>query len=324
MKTVFSGIQPSGLVHLGNLLGAINNWVKLSNEESKNYFCIVDLHSLTALPDKTSLKTSIRDTLKVLMASGINMKNSVIYLQSDLKEHAYLSWVLSNFCQVGELQRMTQFKEKSNSFGTHSGLLTYPILMAADILIHKANEVPVGDDQTQHLELTRNIAERFNNNYGDIFPIPEKTSGKHGARLMSLRHPENKRSKSSDDINGTIYFNDSKDSIIKKFKSSVTDSQNEIKYDLESKLGISNLIEIYSAINGNEIKETEKQFQDFRYGDFKLAVAETVINYLEPIAERFEEISDSEVDSALENNLKLARESAELTILEIETALGID
>ena len=251
MKTVFSGIQPSGLVHLGNLLGAINNWVKLSNEESKNYFCIVDLHSLTALPDKTSLKTSIRDTLKVLMASGINMKNSVIYVQSDLKEHAYLSWVLSNFCQVGELQRMTQFKEKSNSFGTHSGLLTYPILMAADILIHKANEVPVGDDQTQHLELTRNIAERFNNNYGDIFPIPEKTSGKHGARLMSLRHPENKMSKSSDDINGTIYFNDSKDSIIKKFKSSVTDSQNEIKYDLESKLGISNLIEIYSAINAS-------------------------------------------------------------------------
>ena len=310
MKTVFSGIQPSGLVHLGNLLGAINNWVKLSNDESKNYFCIVDLHSLTAMPDKTSLKTSIRDTLKVLMASGINMKNSVIYVQSDLKEHAYLSWILSNFCQVGELQRMTQFKEKSNSFGTHSGLLTYPILMAADILIHKANEVPVGDDQTQHLELTRNIADRFNNNYGDIFPIPEKTSGKSGARLMSLRHPENKMSKSSDDINGTIYFNDSKDSIIKKFKSSVTDSQNEIKYDLESKPGISNLIEIYSAINATELKETEKQFQDFRYGDFKLAVAETVINYLEPIAEKFEEISDSEVDSAVENNLKLAKVSA--------------
>ena len=161
MKTVFSGIQPSGLVHLGNLLGAINNWVKLSNENSKNYFCIVDLHSLTGLPSKNDLKRSINDTLKVLVASGINTKTSVIYTQSNLQEHAYLSWILSNFCQVGELQRMTQFKEKASSFGTHSGLLTYPILMASDILIHKANEVPVGDDQTQHLELTRNIAERF-------------------------------------------------------------------------------------------------------------------------------------------------------------------
>src|SRR6056300_2063362 len=259
MKTVFSGIQPSGLVHLGNLLGAINNWVKLSNDESKNYFCIVDLHSLTAMPDKTSLKTSIRDTLKVLMASGINMKNSVIYVQSDLKEHAYLSWILSNFCQVGELQRMTQFKEKSNSFGTHSGLLTYPILMAADILIHKANEVPVGDDQTQHLELTRNIAERFNNNYGEVFPLPEKSSGKSGTRLMSLRHPENKMSKSSDDINGTIYFDDSKDIIMKKFKTSVTDSGNSITYDEKEKKGISNLIDIYASINNISLEEVKKK-----------------------------------------------------------------
>ena len=249
MKTVFSGIQPSGLVHLGNLLGAINNWVKLSNENSKNYFCIVDLHSLTGLPSKNDLKRSINDTLKVLVASGINTKTSVIYTQSNLQEHAYLSWILSNFCQVGELQRMTQFKEKASSFGTHSGLLTYPILMASDILIHKANEVPVGDDQTQHLELTRNIAERFNTNYGEIFPIPEKTSGKSGARLMSLRHPENKMSKSSDDINGTIYFNDEKDNILKKFKSSVTDSENIVRYDPKNKPGISNLIEIYAAVN---------------------------------------------------------------------------
>ena len=262
MKTVFSGIQPSGLVHLGNLLGAINNWAKLSNEDSKNYFCIVDLHSLTAMPDKSDLKASIRDTLKVLLSSGINLEKSVIYIQSNLKEHAYLSWILSNFCQVGELQRMTQFKEKASSFGTHSGLLTYPILMAADILIHKANEVPVGDDQTQHLELTRNIAERFNNNYGEIFPIPEKTIGKYGARLMSLRHPENKMSKSSDDINGTIYFNDTKDTIMKKFKSSVTDSSNSITYDVKSKPGISNLIEIYSTINNLEIEETENNFND--------------------------------------------------------------
>ena len=323
MKTVFSGIQPSGLVHLGNLLGAINNWVKLSNENSKNYFCIVDLHSLTGLPNKNDLKKSINDTLKVLVASGINTKTSVIYTQSNLQEHAYLSWILSNFCQVGELQRMTQFKEKASSFGTHSGLLTYPILMASDILIHKANEVPVGDDQTQHLELTRNIAERFNTNYGEIFPIPEKTSGKSGARLMSLRHPENKMSKSSDDINGTIYFNDEKDNILKKFKSSVTDSENIVKYDPKNKPGISNLIEIYAAVNDKEISETEKEFENSQYGEFKIAVAETVIDYLDPIKKNFDDLTSDNLDDIVVSNLKSAKDSAQKTIIEVEEALGI-
>ena len=323
MKTVFSGIQPSGLVHLGNLLGAINNWVKLSNENSKNYFCIVDLHSLTALPNKNDLKKSINDTLKVLVASGINTKTSVIYTQSNLQEHAYLSWILSNFCQVGELQRMTQFKEKASSFGTHSGLLTYPILMASDILIHKANEVPVGDDQTQHLELTRNIAERFNTNYGEIFPIPEKTSGKSGARLMSLRHPENKMSKSSDDINGTIYFNDEKDNILKKFKSSVTDSENIVRYDPKNKPGISNLIEIYAAVNDKEISETEKEFENSQYGEFKIAVAETVIDYLDPIKKNFDDLTSDNLEDIVVSNLKSAKDSAQKTIIEVEEALGI-
>ncbi len=323
MKTVFSGIQPSGLVHLGNLLGAINNWVKLSNENSKNYFCIVDLHSLTGLPNKNDLKKSINDTLKVLVASGINTKTSVIYTQSNLQEHAYLSWILSNFCQVGELQRMTQFKEKSSSFGTHSGLLTYPILMASDILIHKANEVPVGDDQTQHLELTRNIAERFNTNYGEIFPIPEKTSGKSGARLMSLRHPENKMSKSSDDISGTIYFNDEKDNILKKFKSSVTDSENIVRYDPKNKPGISNLIEIYAAVNDKEISDTEKEFENSQYGEFKIAVAETVIDYLDPIKKNFDDLTSDNLEDIVVSNLKSAKDSARKTIIEVEEALGI-
>ena len=219
---------------------------------------------------------------------------------------------------------MTQFKEKASSFGTHSGLLTYPILMAADILIHKANEVPVGDDQTQHLELTRNIAERFNNNYGEIFPIPEKTSGKYGARLMSLRHPENKMSKSSDDINGTIYFNDTKDTIMKKFKSSVTDSSNSITYDVKSKPGISNLIEIYSTINNLEIEETENKFNDYPYGEFKIAVAESTISYLEPINEKFNNLGDKEVDKIITNNLEIAKDSAENTISEVKDALGIN
>lgn len=323
MKTVFSGIQPSGLVHLGNLLGAINNWVKLSNENSKNYFCIVDLHSLTGLPNKNDLKKSINDTLKVLVASGINTKTSVIYTQSSLQEHAYLSWILSNFCQVGELQRMTQFKEKASSFGTHSGLLTYPILMASDILIHKANEVPVGDDQTQHLELTRNIAERFNSNYGEIFPIPEKTSGRLGARLMSLRHPQNKMSKSSDDINGTVYFNDEKDNILKKFKSSVTDSENIVRYDPKNKPGISNLIEIYAAVNDKEISDTEKEFENSQYGEFKIAVAETVIDYLDPIKKNFHDLTSDNLEDIVVSNLKSAKNSAQKTIIEVEEALGI-
>jgi tryptophanyl-tRNA synthetase len=218
---------------------------------------------------------------------------------------------------------MTQFKEKASSFGTHSGLLTYPILMASDILIHKANEVPVGDDQTQHLELTRNIAERFNTNYGEIFPIPEKTSGKSGARLMSLRHPENKMSKSSDDVNGTIYFNDSKDSIVKKFKSSVTDSENIIKYDQIKKPGISNLIEIYASVNDIEISDTEKEFQNAQYGEFKIAVAETVVDYLSPIRKRFDELTSEDINDIVEKNVNLAKDSAQETITEVEDALGI-
>ena len=218
---------------------------------------------------------------------------------------------------------MTQFKEKASSFGTHSGLLPYPILMASDILIHKANEVPVGDDQTQHLELTRNIAERFNTNYGEIFPIPEKTSGKSGARLMSLRHPENKMSKSSDDINGTIYFNDEKDNILKKFKSSVTDSENIVRYDPKNKPGISNLIEIYAAVNDKEISDTEKEFENSQYGEFKIAVAETVIDYLDPIKKNFHDLTSDNLEDIVVSNLKSAKDSAQKTIIEVEEALGI-
>ena len=223
MKTVFSGIQPTGKVHLGNFLGAIKNWVHLSNVENKNFFCVVDLHSITTHPDPMELKSNIEQTLKLLIAAGINLDNSIIYAQSSVPQHAYLSWILSSFCQVGELQRMTQYKEKADSLGSHAGIFTYPVLMASDILIHKANEVPVGDDQTQHLELTRNIAERFNNKYGDVFPLPEKSSGKSGARLMSLKHPDSKMSKSSDDINGTIYFDDDKDTICLLYTSDAAD-----------------------------------------------------------------------------------------------------
>jgi len=323
MKTVFSGIQPTGKVHLGNFLGAIKNWVHLSNEENKNFFCVVDLHSITTHPDPKELKSNIEQTLKLLIAAGINLDNSIIYAQSSVPQHAYLSWILSSFCQVGELQRMTQYKEKADSLGSHAGIFTYPVLMASDILIHKANEVPVGDDQTQHLELTRNIAERFNNKYGEVFPLPEKSSGKSGARLMSLKHPDSKMSKSSDDINGTIYFDDDKDTIMKKFKSSVTDSDDNIQYNLSEKKGISNLIDIYASINEMSHKEVEKTFTDSRYGEFKMAVGECVAEYLNPINLKFTELEKENISEIVEINLQEAQASAELTIQEVNNILGL-
>ena len=323
MKTVFSGIQPTGKVHLGNFLGAIKNWVYLSNEENKNFFCVVDLHSITTHPDPKELKSNIEQTLKLLIAAGINLDNSIIYAQSSVPQHAYLSWILSSFCQVGELQRMTQYKEKADSLGSHAGIFTYPVLMASDILIHKANEVPVGDDQTQHLELTRNIAERFNNKYGEVFPLPEKSSGKSGARLMSLKHPDSKMSKSSDDINGTIYFDDDKDTIMKKFKSSVTDSDDTIQYNLSEKKGISNLIDIYASINEMSHKEVEKTFTDSRYGEFKMAVGECVAEYLNPINLKFTELEKENISEVVEINLQEAQASAELTIQEVNNILGL-
>ena len=323
MKTVFSGIQPTGKVHLGNFLGAIKNWVHLSNEENKNFFCVVDLHSITTHPDPKELKSNIEQTLKLLIAAGINLDNSIIYAQSSVPQHAYLSWILSSFCQVGELQRMTQYKEKADSLGSHAGIFTYPVLMASDILIHKANEVPVGDDQTQHLELTRNIAERFNNKYGEVFPLPEKSSGKSGARLMSLKHPDSKMSKSSDDINGTIYFDDDKDTIMKKFKSSVTDSDDTIQYNLSEKKGISNLIDIYASINEMSHKEVEKTFTDSRYGEFKMAVGECVAEYLNPINLKFTELEKENISEVVEINLQEAKASAELTIQEVNNILGL-
>jgi tryptophanyl-tRNA synthetase len=323
MKTVFSGIQPTGKVHLGNFLGAIKNWVHLSNEENKNFFCVVDLHSITTHPDPKELKSNIEQTLKLLIAADINLDNSIIYAQSSVPQHAYLSWILSSFCQVGELQRMTQYKEKADSLGSHAGIFTYPVLMASDILIHKANEVPVGDDQTQHLELTRNIAERFNNKYGEVFPLPEKSSGKSGARLMSLKHPDSKMSKSSDDINGTIYFDDDKDTIMKKFKSSVTDSDDSIQYNLSEKKGISNLIDIYASINEMSHKEVEKTFTDSRYGEFKMAVGECVAEYLNPINLKFTELEKENISEVVEINLQEAQASAELTIQEVNNILGL-
>jgi len=322
MKTVFSGIQPSGSVHLGNILGALVNWQRMQKDYNC-YYCIVDLHSLTIFPDKETLKQSKIDTIKSLLAVGIVPDKSIIYFQSDLPHHSELSWILSNYCQIGELQRMTQYKDKSESFGSHSGLLTYPILMAADILIHKADEVPVGDDQTQHLELTRNIATRFNQKYSDIFPVPTRNGTETGARVMSLRHPEYKMSKSQDDINGTVYITDEDDIISKKIKTSVTDSENTISYDKNKKPGLSNLIEILASIRSKDIDTTVEDCKELQYGEFKKLVTEELIDFMKPLRERYFEISDKEINKLSELGKEKATVTAEKTLNEVKSCLGI-
>ncbi len=322
MKTVFSGIQPSGSVHLGNILGALVNWKRMQDEYNC-YYCIVDLHSLTTFPDKDLLQKDKIDTIKSLMAVGMSPDRSTIYFQSDLHHHAELSWILSNFCQIGELQRMTQFKDKSESFGTHAGLFTYPVLMAADILIHKADEVPVGDDQTQHLELTRDIATRFNQKYDDIFPVPSRNSTETGARVMSLRHPESKMSKSSEDLAGTIYITDDDKEIIKKIKTSVTDSENIISFNKEKKPGLSNLLEILASILGSSIKETVKDVSGMQYGDFKMHVAEELITFMSPIREKYLSLTDEKILEIANEGREKAKITADKTLLEVKNCLGI-
>ena len=322
MKTVFSGIQPSGSVHLGNILGALINWKRMQKDYSC-YYCIVDLHSLTTFPDKELLQQDKIDTIKSLVAVGIDPNKSIVYFQSDLPHHAELSWILSNFCQIGELQRMTQYKDKSESFGTHAGLFTYPVLMAADILIHKADEVPVGDDQTQHLELTRDIATRFNQKYQEIFPIPSRNSTKTGARVMSLRHPEAKMSKSSDDIAGTIYITDDDEEIIKKLKTSVTDSGSKISYDKENKPGISNLLEILASITSRSVEQTLNEVTGMQYGDFKMHVSDELISFLSPIREVYLGLTDKKILQISKEGSEKAKITADETLVEVKNCLGI-
>ena len=322
MKTVFSGIQPSGSVHLGNILGALINWKRIQ-AEYKCYYCIVDLHSLTTFPDKALLERDKLDTVKSLLAVGLNSDKSTIYFQSELPHHTELSWILSNFCQIGELQRMTQYKDKSESFGTHAGLFTYPVLMAADILIHKADEVPIGDDQVQHLELTRDISTRFNKKYKDIFPIPSRNSTRIGARVMSLRHPESKMSKSSDDLSGTIYITDDDSEITKKVRTSVTDSENKVSFNKQKKPGLSNLLEILASITDESIEKVVKDVSGMQYGDLKIHVAEQLILFMTPIREEYLSLTDSKILEITELGKEKARITADRTLIEVKNCLGI-
>lgn len=289
-KKVLSCIQPSGMLTLGNYLGALKNWIAMQDEFDCT-FAVADLHAITVRQEPSALRQQIYSTYALLLALGIDPEKHTLFIQSHVPEHANLSWLLSCNTQFGEMSRMTQFKDKSAKHpeNINVGLFSYPVLMAADILLYKPDLVPVGADQKQHLEIARDIAIRFNNKYGDVFTIPEPYIPKTGARVMSLQDPTKKMSKSDDNVNAWVAILDSRDDIIRKFKRAVTDSEACVRFS-DEKPGISNLMTIYSAVTGKSLDEIEKEFEGKGYGDFKLAVGETVADTLNPIKQRYDDI----------------------------------
>ena len=289
-KKVLSCIQPSGMLTLGNYLGALKNWVAMQ-EEFDCTFAVADLHAITVRQEPAKLRSQIYSTYALLLALGIDPQKNTLFIQSHVPQHAGLSWLLSCNTQFGEMSRMTQFKDKSakHANNVNVGLFSYPVLMAADILLYQPDLVPVGADQKQHLEIARDIAIRFNNLYGDVFTVPDAYIPKTGARVMSLQDPLKKMSKSDDNLNSWVAILDNKDDIIRKFKRAVTDSEAVVRFS-EDKPGISNLITIYSAVTGKTVDEVEKEFDGKGYGDFKLAVGESVADTLAPIKAAYDEI----------------------------------
>ena len=288
-KVIFSGIQPSGTITLGNYLGALRNWVKLQDDYNC-IFAVADLHAITVRQEPKTFRQNILNAYALLLACGIDTEKSLFFIQSHVHTHAELAWVLNCYTQFGELSRMTQFKDKSakHADNVNAGLFAYPSLMAADILLYKSDMVPVGADQKQHLELSRNIAERFNGIYGNTFTVPEPYISTVGARVMSLQDPSKKMSKSDENVNSWVAVLDKPDTIMKKFKRAVTDSEAVVKVG-EGKDGINNLIGIMSAVTGKTADEIAVEFEGKGYGDFKTAVAEAVIEEVKPIQARFEE-----------------------------------
>ena len=325
-KTILSGIQATGNLTLGNYLGAINNWKKMQEEYECNYM-IADLHTLTIRNDPEKLRNNTLDLLALYIAAGIDPEKSNIFIQSQVAAHAELAWILNCYTYMGELSRMTQFKDKSakHADNINSGLFTYPVLMAADILLYQADLVPVGEDQKQHVELTRNIAERFNKIYGDTFKIPEPYIHGVGARVMGLQDPTSKMSKSSTIPNDSIFLNDEPDVILKKFKKAVTDSENIVRYEKQEKPGISNLISIYSAITGKSKENIEKEFEGKGYGDFKVAVAECVIEELKPLQNKYNELKNNPdyLEKLYINGAERAKKIAKATLKDVYEKVGL-
>lgn len=324
-KVIFSGMQPSGTITLGNYLGALKNWTSLQDEYNCLY-CIVDMHAITVKQEPAVLRKNARDLMMLYIASGLDPEKNTIYMQSHVSAHAELAWILNCFTYMGELSRMTQFKDKSqkHSDNINAGLFTYPALMAADILLYQTDLVPVGVDQKQHLELTRDIAIRFNNLYGETFKVPEAYIPKVGAKIMSLQEPTKKMSKSDQDANASITIIDDPDTIIRKFKRAVTDSDAQVRFDVENKPGISNLMTIYSSITGQTMEQVQNEFEGKGYGDFKLRVGEAVVEELRPIQARFKELSSDKayIDSLIKKNAETANYLATKTLRKVQKKVG--
>jgi len=309
-KTVFSGLQPSGNIHIGNYLGALRNWVSLQ-EEYDCIYCVVDLHAITTPLDPAEFNKDRLEAAKVLIAAGVDPERSLFYYQSQVPQHTELAWILGTITGTGQLNRMTQFKDKSDKAGSNLGLYSYPVLMAADILLFRADAVPVGEDQKQHLELTRDLVERFNHRFGDEFPMPEPIIPEKGARVMSLQDPTAKMSKSDPDESSRILILDDPDTIRKRLKRAVTDSETEVRYDWAEKPGVSNLIEIMSLFTGGSVESIEAEYGDGGYGKFKDAVAEAVVAGLAPIRSNYMDMDDAEVARLMQRGALDARTRAE-------------
>jgi tryptophanyl-tRNA synthetase len=323
MARVLSGISPSGPVQLGNLLGALRHWVD-DQHEADSFYCVVDLHALTVPQDPAELRKYTLEQAQTLLAIGLDPDVCTLFVQSHVPEHTELAWLMECTASFGELRRMTQFKDKSDAHEfVSAALLTYPALMAADILLYDADRVPVGDDQRQHLELTRDLAIRFNSRYGETFTIPTASIPREGARVMDLQHPEKKMSKSDESPQGTVLVLEDLKSIEKKFKRAVTDSDNDVRYDPESKPGVSNLLSILAAATGRTIDEVAAGYA--QYGPLKADTAEAVVELLRPIQERYRELEADPSGTAalLEKGAAKAREVAAATLTRARDAIGL-
>lgn len=324
-KTLYSAVQPTNNLTIGNYLGAIKNWVALQNDYNC-FYAVADMHSITLRQDPVVLRRRTLEVVALYIACGIDPEKCTLYIQSHVSAHAQLCWVLNTFTYVGEMERMTQFKDKSakHADNINMGLMDYPVLMAADILLYQAEVVPVGQDQKQHLEIARDIAQRFNNAYTPTFTVPEGIIKKVGAKICDLLDPSKKMSKSAENPNGSIFLSDDKDTVIRKFKRAVTDSGSEIKYDPENKAGVSNLLSIYSLFANKSVEEAEREFSGRGYGEFKLAVGEAVADKLAPIQkEQARLLADKEyLNGILKAGAENASRTADRTLNKVHKKIG--
>lgn len=325
METLFSGIQPSGIPTLGNYIGALKQFSEVQDDYDC-YFCIVDQHAITAPQDRVKLREQIRQLAAIYLASGIDPEKSTLFIQSEVPAHLQAGWMLTTISTIGELERMTQFKDKAQkqTEGIPAGLLTYPPLMASDIVLYDTNIVPVGEDQKQHIELTRNLVERFNSRYDDILVKPEIRMPKVGGRVMSLQDPTSKMSKSDNNHKNYISLLEDPAAAAKKIKSAVTDSDGEVKYDVENKPGVSNLLSIYSSLTDESVSDLEAKYKDSNYGEFKNDLAEVVKSFLTDFQERYENYYNSDkLDEILDLGRDKAQQTSEKTLQKMENAMGL-